>query len=166
MKKLILLGLLTPVFLASCSIDWNDAKTERITELEKQVNELRTNMSSGMTVFEKRTRCGALSDDIEKRLGSIQEKYNSLGEFSMGGVFYSPTKDACLWIRLTSTYAPDGSPMERRALYQYGDDFGAAEPIIGCEKILGEKQGVNTCEQWDRELLKLKGEEGGNILNP
>lgn len=59
--------------------------------------------------------------------------------------------------------------MERRALYQFGDDFGAAEPIIGCEKMRDDKLGVNTCATWDTELKRLKWEETdktGSILVP
>lgn len=139
MKNIIIVLSFT-LFLTSCSIDWNDTKTQRITELEKQVTELKNSTSSGMILFEKRTRCAALAPEIGTKIDSFNKDYSSLGKFSIGGVFYSSQKDECLWIRLTSTYAPDGSPMERRALYQYGDDFGAVEPVIGCEKILGEKQ--------------------------
>lgn len=154
--KNITIILIFATFLTSCSIDWNDTKTQRITELEKQVSELKNNTSSGMTVFEKRTRCASLTSDIQTRIDSLEKEYPNLGKFSIGGIFYSPLKDACLWIRLTNTYAPDGSPLERRALYQYGDDFGATEPTIGCEQILGEKQGTNSCEQWDAEILRFK----------
>lgn len=119
-----------------------------------------------MILFEKRTRCGGLTTDIETKIHALDKEYDTLGKFSIGGIFYSPTKDACLWVRLTRTYAPDGSPLERRALYQYGDDFGTTKPIIGCEQILGEKQGTNTCEKYDSELKKFKGEENENVLNP
>lgn len=157
MKKLILLGLLAPALLASCTTPWdNTQQTQRLTELEKRVAELKATTSTGMTMFEKRTRCAALTPDIGKKIDSLGKEYASLGKFSIGGIFYSPVKDACLWIRLTSTDAPDGSPMERRALYQYGDDFGSAEPLIGCEKILSDTRGVNTCEKWDTELKRLK----------
>lgn len=75
-------------------------------------------------------------------------------------------RDACLWVRLTDTYGKDGSPLQRRALYEYGDDFGATEPIIGCEKILGEPRGVDTCETYEAEFQKLRGTESENTLNP
>lgn len=168
MKKLALLGLAMVSFLTSCSIDWNDTNAKKLSELEKQVADLKnTTVSSGMILFEKRTRCAGLDKDIQSRLDSVSKEYSSLGKFSIGGIFYSPTKDACLWVRLTSTYATDGTPMERRALYQYGDDFGTAEPTIGCEKMLGEKQGTDTCANWDTEIRKLKGETGsGASLNP
>lgn len=160
MKKLIVLGLIMVPLLASCSIDWNNTNAKKISELEKQVTDLQSTSSSGMILFEKRTKCAALAPDIQTKIDAMAKQYSSLGKFSIGGVFYSPTKDACLWIRLTSTYANDGTPMERRALYQYGDDFGSAEPTIGCEKLLDDKQGVDTCATWDTELQKLKGEEG------
>ncbi len=167
MKKLIVLGLMIVPLLASCSIDWNDTSAQKINELEKQVATLQATTSSGMMLFEKRTKCAALGSDIQTKLDSMSKEYSSLGKFSIGGIFYSPSKDACLWIRLTTTYATDGTPMERRALYQYGDDFGSAEPTIGCEKMLGEKQGVDTCATWDSELRKLKGEtESGASVNP
>ncbi|MDD5197498.1 MAG: hypothetical protein PHN60_01420 [Candidatus Gracilibacteria bacterium] len=166
MKNIFIIALAFTLFLASCSIDWNDSTEQKITDLEKQITELKTSTSTGMMLFEKRTRCGALTSDIEKRIDSLGKKYTDLGVFSIGGIFYSPVKDACLWIRVTDTYAKDGSPMQRQALYQYGDDFGATEPLIGCEKILGEKQGVNTCEKWESELQKLKGEDERGVFIP
>lgn len=156
MKKNILIAILLPLLLASCSIDWNGAKDQKISELEQQVTELKHNTSTGMILFEKRTRCAALSSEIGAKIDTMNKEYADLGKFSIGEVFYSPIKDVCLWVRLTGTYAKDGSPMERRALYEFGKDFGAAEPIIGCEKILTDKQGANTCTDWDNGLKKLK----------
>lgn len=129
---------------------------QKVTELENRISHINNTTSTGMMLFEKRTRCGALTTDIEKKIELINKEYDTLGRFNIGGIFYSPTKDACLWVRLTRTYAPDGSPLERRGLYQYGDDFTATKPIIGCEQILGEKQGTNTCEKYDSELKNLK----------
>lgn len=156
MRKLSALLLVIVFLLTSCSIDWNNEKDKKIGELEKQVMELKNATSTGMVAFERNTRCGTLTPDIQARTDSMNKEYAHLGKFSIGGIFYSPIKDACLWTRLTSTYAPDGSPMERRSLYQFGDDFGAAEPIIGCEKVLGDKLGVNTCATWDTEIKRLK----------
>lgn len=140
---------------------------QKITELENSISNIKNTTSTGMILFEKRTKCGGLTTDIEAKINTLNKEYSDLtGKFSIGGIFYSPTKDACLWVRLTRTYAPDGSPLERRALYQYGDDFGATKPIIGCEQILGEKQGTNACEKYDSALKKFKGEEHENVLNP
>lgn len=119
-----------------------------------------------MILFEKRTRCAGLAGDIEKRLSSIAKEYPNLGSFGIGGIFYSPVRDACLWVRLTDTHAKDGSPLQRRALYEYGDDFGATEPIIGCEKILDEPRGIDTCEAYESELRKFHGTDMENGMNP
>lgn len=160
MKKIILLTLTSSLFLSSCSIDWNDAKEERIAELTTQVRDIQATIQARQetSTFEKKTRCGTLIPEIEKRISSLKEEYKDIGKMSAGGVFYSPIKDSCLWIRLTSTYAKDGSPMERKSLYVFGEDMGASEPILGCEKILTDKNGANTCEKWDNEIKKLKGE--------
>jgi hypothetical protein len=64
-------------------MDWNDTKTQRITELEKQVTELRNTTSSGMTIFEKRTRCASLTPDIQARIDSLGKEYLNLGKFSI-----------------------------------------------------------------------------------
>lgn len=122
MKKItiaIAIAILIPFFLASCSIDWNDTAAKKITELEHQVTELKNATSTGMIVFEKRTKCGMLAPGIQKKIDSLGKEYATLGKYSIGGIFYSPPRDACLWIRLTNTNAPDGSPLERRALYQF-----------------------------------------------
>lgn len=166
MSKWLPLILVTMILLTSCSIDWNDEKDKKIGELEKQIIELKNTSSDKMILFEKSTKCGTLTPDIQRKIDSINKEYANLGKFSIGGIFYSPIKDACLWIRLTNTYAPDGSPMERRALYKFGDDFGATEPIIGCERMLGEKLGTNTCSNWDIELQKFKWEITNPILVP
>lgn len=164
MKNIFIIAL--AFLLASCSIDRDNSTQEKIVNLEKQIAELTSTTSTGMILFEKRTRCAGLANDIEKRRGSIAKEYPDLGSFSIGGVFYSPVKDACLWVRLTDTHAKDGSPLQRRALYEYGDDFGGTEPIIGCEKILGEPRGIDTCEAYEAELRKLRGTESENALNP
>jgi hypothetical protein len=119
MKKNILLALFIPIVLGSCSIDWHDTKDQKIIQLEKQITELRNTPSSGMVMFEKRTRCAALSSEIGARIDIMNKEYANIGKFSIGEIFYSRSKDACLWVRLTSTYAKDGSPMERRALYEF-----------------------------------------------
>lgn len=154
--KNIVIPFILALSLASCSTPWDNDTERKIAELEKRIVEIKNTTSTGMLLFEKRTRCASLSPDIEKKTDSINKEYASLGKFSIGEIFYSPAKDACLWVRLTDTYAPDGSPMERRALYRFGEDFGASEPLIGCEKILGEKRGTDTCSDWDAELRKLK----------
>lgn len=156
MKNSIVIAFLFSLFLTSCSAPWDDTEDQRITELQKQITKLENTTSTGMMLFEKRTRCAALAPDIQMKIDTFNKEYPNLGKFSIGGIFYSPMKDACLWVRLTATNAPDGSPMERRALYQFGDDFGASEPIIGCEKILGETKGVDACSSWNTELEKLK----------
>jgi hypothetical protein len=119
MKKNILLALFIPIILGSCSIDWNDSKEQKITELTKQVTELKNITSTGMILFEKRTRCASLSSEIGAKIDTMNKEYANIGKFSIGEIFYSSPKDACLWVRLTSTYAKDGSPMERRALYEF-----------------------------------------------
>ncbi|HBB27062.1 TPA: hypothetical protein DCZ36_01010 [Candidatus Gracilibacteria bacterium] len=164
MKNIFIIAL--AFLLASCSIDRDNSTQEKIANLEKQITEITATASTGMILFEKKTRCAGLANDIEKRRGSIAKEYPDLGSFTIGGIFYSPVRDACLWVRLTDTYAKDGSPLQRRALYEYGDDFGATEPIIGCEKILDEPRGTNTCETYETELRKLRGTENENTLNP
>ncbi len=142
--------------LVSCSVDWSDSKNNKIVELEKQTTTLKQEISEEMIVFEKKKQCGLLEHDIQAKLDAISKEYANLGKFSIGGIFYSPIKDACLWIRLTDTHATDGSEIVRRALYQFGDDFGSVEPIIGCEKRLDSARGVDTCALWDKELKKIK----------
>ena len=156
MKKNIIFCLFFTIALSSCSLSGNNISEERISNLEKQVTELKTTASTGMILFEKRNKCASLAREIQTKIDSFNKEYEELGQYSLGGLFYSPAKDACLWVRLTTTNEKDGSPMERRALYQFGDDFAATEPIIGCEKILGETKGTNACEKWDTEIKRLK----------
>ncbi len=163
MKKIIALGF-SIFLLTGCSVDWSGEKDQKIEELEKQVIELKKTSWTGMTVFEKRTKCGTLVSDIDKKIDILGKKYTDLGKFSNWGVFYSPVKDACLWIQLINTYAKDGSPMERRALYEYGNDLGSSEPIVWCEKILGDKLWENTCEKWDIEIKKLQWDTVDAVL--
>jgi hypothetical protein len=156
MKKILVLSILTTL-LVSCSSDWNSSvNSRRIDDLELQLAESKNATSSGMIVFEKRTKCASLIPDIDSKLIALWKEYPKLGKLSLGWVFYSESKDACLWIQLTSTYASDGSPLERKALYQYGDDLPASTPLIWCEKILTDKLWANTCEKWDIELARLK----------
>ena len=162
MKKNIIMILSFTVFLTSCSLNWNASSDEKIANLEKQVTELKATASTGMILFEKRNKCASFAPDIQVKIDSFNKEYSNLGKFSIGGIFYSPMKDACLWVRLTQTNSKDGLPMERRSLYEFGNDFGATEPIIGCEQILGETKGMNTCEKWDTELKRLKGEDRVN----
>ena len=158
MQKLFTIFMISLLILTGCSVDWNDAKDKKIGELNSEIANLKTAASNGMILFEKQTRCGALAPDIQTKVDTFNKEYANLGKFSNGGIFYSPVKDACLWIRLTDTHAPDGSPLVRQALYQYGDDVGATEPLIGCEKLIDDKKGVDACMGWDKELKRLKGE--------
>lgn len=57
MKKVFLSILFVSLFLTSCSIDWNDSTEQKIDNLEKQITELKSTASTGMILFEKRTRC-------------------------------------------------------------------------------------------------------------
>lgn len=158
MRKSLISALVAAFLLTSCSVDWNSEKDKKIEELQKQVTELKNAASTGAVVFEKRTKCAALGPDVEKKMSELDKKYEKIGKSSVGGIFYSPEKDACLWIWLTDSYAADGTPVQRRSLYQYGEDYGATEPLVECEKPLGENRGTDACEKWNGKLKELKGE--------
>ena len=51
MSKLTFL-LIPLIFLSSCTIDWNDEKDAKITELEKQVTELKSDKELELQKFE------------------------------------------------------------------------------------------------------------------
>jgi hypothetical protein len=123
MKNNILMVLFLSLIFTSCSIDWKDAQRQEISELKKQITELKNNSNTGMILFEKKNRCAGLSSEIEARIITMNKEYANIGKFSIGEIFYSPTKDVCLWVRLTDTHTQDGSPSERRALYEFGKDF-------------------------------------------
>ena len=66
MKKIFPILLISALLLSSCSIDWNDEKDKKISELEKQINQL--SEKSKNDVFQKRNFCSNQYDSLKKNL--------------------------------------------------------------------------------------------------
>lgn len=96
MKHLILI-LIPLLFLTSCTIDWNDEKDKKITELEKQIQEIKNDDS-----FKRNQECAQLRNEIEARIKSIN--YKNLQEdpdyeiYSFSEIFYSSEQNSCFTV--------------------------------------------------------------------
>ncbi len=89
MYKLTLL-LIPLILLSSCTIDWNDEKERKITELEKQIQD---------DTFKKKQEC-------EKYKPSAVEKYKNDTNYYLSNIFYSKKYDSCLYGISNKTSGP------------------------------------------------------------
>ena len=77
MKKYIVIFLTSALLLSSCTIDWNDQKDKKISELEKQI---------ASDLFKKRQECEKYRNTILK-----SNDWSSFQE-----IFYSPKRKTCV----------------------------------------------------------------------
>lgn len=90
--KLTLL-LIPLIWLSSCTIDWNDEKDKKITELEKQVIELKEKNDDEL--FKKQQEC-------QSYLWKMQDSdsFSNFGDENwifINRIFYSEVKNTCIY---------------------------------------------------------------------
>lgn len=106
MPRLTLL-LIPILLLSSCSIDWNDEKDKKITELEKQVREQKEEIKKVKDdeLFKKQQEC-------QKYLSKLAGE-DSLKDFNWdysNRIFFSQIKNACIYQSKTMVY--DGTALK------------------------------------------------------
>ena len=85
MKKIFILWTILSLLLSSCSIDWNNEKDKKISELEKQIQN---------DTFKKKQECAIYTkEEKESVIKDINWIYTD--EFE---IFYSKTKNSCIKI--------------------------------------------------------------------
>lgn len=93
MKKLVAIALLVSTSIFSgCSVDWNDEKDKKITELEKRNAELEK--SKDDMSFERRQECAKYIKPIEDEYRRL-EKGGIYYFISLQEVFYSTSNATC-----------------------------------------------------------------------
>ena len=88
--KLTPLLLIPLLFFSSCTIDWNDEKDKKITELEKQIQD---------DTFKKKQECANYIPTIENKIKTKEKDLNIENDFyseTISEVFYSPIKKTCI----------------------------------------------------------------------
>ncbi len=157
MKHLILI-LIPLLFLTSCTIDWNDEKDKKITELEKQIQEIKNDDS-----FKRNQECAQLRNEIEARIKSIN--YKNLQEdpdyeiYSFSEIFYSSEQNSCFtvidWEKIeliSSTGSLTQQKVLSHYLYKYGSDLTGIT-TESCIFWYG-----NDCTVFRETIRKMKGE--------
>lgn len=100
----ITLLLIPLLLLSSCTIDWNDEKDARITNLSHQIQDLENTVTS----YEKER-----SDIfISKSLGVSFESFYWSGIFSISSQWGSPTKIQYIYKNASAYYSPIIDPIE------------------------------------------------------
>lgn len=140
MKKIFPILLISAFLLSSCSIDWNDEKDKKISELEKQINQL--SEKSKNDVFQKRNFCSNQYDSLKKNL---------LWWKKLMEVFYSPVKDSCLYIYQVDEQNGD---FYRYQLSLWQDPENAVwwEFCVFFAKTFD----MSNCNRFDEKIEKLK----------
>ena len=99
MKKYIPILLVTSLLLSACSIDWNDEKDKKITELQAEIEN---------DVFKKKQECQKYQEEVERRIQKSEKELNDIWDHyneTINEIFYSKSKKTCyalissLWIR-------------------------------------------------------------------
>jgi hypothetical protein len=96
--KLTLL-LIPLLFLSSCTIDWNDEKDKKITELEKQVvaqkEEVKTIKSD--EGFKKKQECANYKEEMLEDINNPTYTRYKLDP-ELNEIFYSPKRKSCIYV--------------------------------------------------------------------
>ncbi len=90
MRKIIVLLIMLTFVLSSCSIDWNDEKDKKITELENKVEEIIKEKESDL--FNKKQECKKYQDTAFLFLKEWDE---------IDSIFYSKKLNSCLFSFIT-----------------------------------------------------------------
>lgn len=69
MKKYIPILLVTSLLLSACSIDWNDEKDKKITELQAEIEN---------DVFKKKQECQKYQEEVERRIQKSEKELNDI----------------------------------------------------------------------------------------
>ena len=88
--KLTPILLIPLLFLSSCTIDWNDEKDKKITELEKQIQD---------DTFKKKQECTKYIPTLENKIKEKEKNLNVDGDYyheTIDEVFYSSVKKTCI----------------------------------------------------------------------
>ena len=98
MKTLTLL-LIPLLFLTSCTIDWNDEKDKKITELnqkfEEQKEEIRRTQDDG--IFKKKKECSEYENKMMEDINNPTYTRHKLDP-ELNEIFYSPIRKSCIYI--------------------------------------------------------------------
>lgn len=90
MRKIIVLLIMLTFVLSSCSIDWNDEKDKKITELRNE--NLLLNKKIDDDLFQKNVECNKLDAEINAyAINFYWEKVQ------IKNIFYSPKRQSCLF---------------------------------------------------------------------
>lgn len=103
MKKILPILLISVLLLSSCSIDWNDEKDKRISEVENQNMELKAQLNT--VIFEKQKECLTYNSEISNLLKMVVntkasfglQKYDEFDSEILEDIFYSPKYHSCLY---------------------------------------------------------------------
>lgn len=98
--KLTPILLIPLLFLSSCTIDWNDEKDKKITELNTKIEEWKEEIKKVKDdeLFKKNKECFNLKDNIEK---SAKTADNFI---RVQTIFYSPIIKSCIWELIYQSY--------------------------------------------------------------
>jgi Txe/YoeB family toxin of Txe-Axe toxin-antitoxin module len=89
MKKIFILWIILSLLLSSCSIDWNDEKDKKISELEKQIQN---------DTFKKKQECEKYKDKFEDKLEKKSKERDLIYDLyyeNLNEIFYSNSKSSC-----------------------------------------------------------------------
>lgn len=158
MKKLLVIGMIVLFNLTSCSIDWNNEKDTKISELEKQITEIKKEKPEE-NLFKKKQECLKLTNSLIERTQEIWIEFASLWKYSFEQVFYSPIKDNCLWVRISTNEYKNWWYSTRKSLYEVWNDSWSSKSIYWCSDYFNpwEKRN-NDCDKLEEEIKKLKWE--------
>lgn len=135
MKKYIPFLLIASILLSACSIDWNDEKDKKITELGKQIQD---------DLFKKNKEC---SEFNEKKNWTISWQDTS----GVIEVFYSPKRNSCVYIFWNQPY--DENLQKYQQMYEVKD--------LLTNETIEYYQNIDSYElqqEFDQKIKELKWE--------
>lgn len=150
MKQLIFL-LIPLLFLSSCSIDWNDEKDKKISELEKQIQN---------DIFQKKQECSSYQEKIKWKYNEF-EKNSITVNYEIKEIFYSRNKQTCILWLSKSTYL-ENKNSEKYELEDLLTWESLWSTTWNCLEIFKDESAINSCQkkliEFNKQITELKWE--------
>jgi hypothetical protein len=148
----ILILIIISLLLSACSIDWNDSKDKKITELEKQIIDLKEKNNDYL--FQKKQECQKYASEMLNLAKEYRSEIYELEE-----IFYSPLEKSCFFIWKEW--------IASRNLFDYlGRKYIAGYARDRCFDLYNDKNEYGNCIeqenrseiQYQNQIIKLKWE--------
>lgn len=157
MNKIIISILIFPLILSSCSIDWNNEKDKKITELEKKINNDNFNKKQECLKYKESLDFIKMAYSIDYGIQLSDKALLNLKESrKIDEIFYSQIWNSCYFVVSNYTLGNDLQKVNQYELFNLLEQKKIAEKIDCYESKNCSEKWINESKNYDIKLAELK----------